>query len=183
MRIHYLPLLFLVACGGDPGTTDDNDTVYSVTVVEGHGRGVPPTIHTENLIGPIKLPPGGVVVLPPTNGGYTPPGVDTSCAQSSMRLFSGNNYTGAKICFTGELDLSLADYSYQTCTKGICTQKPWSRNVRSFQSGDLFGVLYTGPYPNFACWNVFESHQTQPNPNGTCIATAERFSQGISEVP
>jgi hypothetical protein len=98
-------------------------------------------------------------------------GQDTSCASSSMWIFSAANDGGSEICFLGTGTAYLSDYCF-VYLGGSC-EWTWSGNVRSFwagSSGGDFGGGTGGPY-NFPAYQ----HATSV---GTSVSTATNLYLG-----
>jgi hypothetical protein len=161
------PLFILSACQGvaDDGA-DDTIVRWTRTIVQGRGDGSAPAVTEEWVDASTRQIDG----------------VDSACATSDGRLWAGNNFTGAEICFSGVDDYVLNNYSYWICGRFDCWRVSWAKNVHSIKTGAIFGMIYEGPYPNFACQDIVEPHQ-QIAGQDACMKIAERYDQGLTGIP
>jgi hypothetical protein len=164
-----LPIALLAACQGGVVDGADADGTWTRTIVRGNGPGQPPTVTEETF------PAGSVAV----------DSVDSGCANADARLWSGSNFTGSEICFSGVDDIDLSQYYFVTsCSlRRFCTFQSWSKSVRSFKTGDVFGALYLPPPlqtlpPQFQCLTYLPPHSQIAKPD-SCMPQATRFDNGL----
>jgi hypothetical protein len=165
--IACLPIVLLAACQGDPVDEESNET-WTRTIVRGNGPGQLPTVTEETIhAGSVQLD-----------------SLDSGCSSADARLWSGDNFTGSELCFSGLDDIDLGQYYMVHCTsRRFCTFWPWTGAVRSFKTGDYFGALYLPPPvqtlpPEFQCLTYLDPHSQIAAPD-SCMPKATRLDNGI----